>query len=873
MGFAGPEDPALAYEFLNVSPYKMLIGGGDILEVARINCETGQNADPSSPTNFCSLNERQQRQLIERATGMAADDFLDRRLTRYYFFQRPQHQEWPGGGASTDELCSHDPRLRRNCLKAVIEHSAIAVTLRSDNSVASVTGRVFSKYRITNKPELPAGRALAVAYEQLWEVPGISRYEDQPITEEELPLVLLPYANAKRSDLSRVLSLRWPRYRTPQLRYAYRTTLWGDFVDEDGRRVEAASWRAWVDAETGRILQLIPQFEFANGVDAKGRGWRLHPSPPLGADDLPQERLFEVDGLGSVPKVCQCPDGVDPVGKYCLKLEGAFEQVELAEIEYDNQQQVTPTFLCSPATDFASGLNCATSPWDCLCLQDDLAPVHYLLMNAYAHSYAYKQKLDNAICSSSTVTPPNVSSFCVDGLFQAAVNKGSDAHVPLRIKVGGDSLGMYEAAPGSPHLVFGETNRAFLNNCDQLDARLRPGAQDATLMTHEFAHVVMDGLLASRANEWCGEEVNCSVPVSSDLLHDMADGLSAVSNRTNWFGKWWGNYYPGANHSERGMAIRKFEVEVDHFPEHRSWNGQIGYYSKGYADGQIAAAALWAVTDKMHSWGGELGRATFETSLLNALPNRYFVNTCQAVKEGNACDYPDDCDIDVYRYLHILLKDLVANDSATGVGVTSNKLIAGFAKVGIFLVPPQCIGAGAGDAYCPSGTYGGDAVIDVKNDRLHHGSATNPAELPAFDVWTGPMFQFSGHDAVVQASVSRPCNKSYRISIANNPWFENVEGAHKLSKDTAWLDTQGECQVQWSPEGDGEWQGFWAEIAAASREHQMSSAYYRVVTRNSGVGNAPPTSSSSEYPGSPNWDASDQRVGPPFAVLYGTDDQ
>jgi hypothetical protein len=905
MGFANPTGgDVLTTEFFDVEPHVMSSGGGDILKVAQINCETGPQTDPDYSTSFCSMNEDQQRQLIERAAGIAVVDYLDRRVTRYFYYQRPQYREWPTDPESSEKLCVPDPASPGKCIDVFIEHVVIAATTRPNGTVTSVSGRVFPSYKVTNEPKLTAAEAVAAAYEHLWKIEEISRYEHPPPTKQKLPLVLLPYAHTARFDLSRIGSLQWPSYRTPQLRYAYRTTLWGNYVDEVGRRVEAASWRAWVDAETGDILQLIPQFAFSEGVEAKGKGWPLHPNYPVSEEecldswpyDCPTERTFEVDIPDSGVEDCQCPEDVDwSRPQYCLKLANVFSQVKYFDGVEDEQGRKK---FCTTTVEFAEGLDCETA-WDCLCPNNDdlnnvdLTPVNYLLMNAYAHVYAYKQKLDGAICSSADGAPLNIPPICVEGAFQVAKNKGSDAYVPLRVQVGGDSLGFYEAETDSPHLTFGEIDEIFSlpNLCaseNHQEAGKRPGAQDATLMTHEFAHIVMDGLHTSRPDNWCGQEA-CPVPLSSDIVHDMADGLSAVSNQINWFGAWRGNDTPEDSHSEWDGHIRKFDYAFDHFPEHRRYiednltNNQITFYLKGYADGQIAASALWAVTESMNRWAEGLGPAAFEIALLNVLPNHFIPNACPAFEQGDVCDYPNDCDIDVYRYLHFLLADLIANDITTGVTVTTNKYTAGFAKAGIFLVPPRCIGASTGadpadgeDAYCLSGSYGGDAVIDIRDDWLNHGTNLTDPEVPIFDVWTGPQFRFQDdHAIVVKPLETPPCNKFYKISIANNAEFENDATNNNLSKDTVWLEAGEDCRAHWSPaiNVDTEWMPFWESIAQTSRNDGGSKTYYRVVTGNSDAADAL-WLSSSEYPGKPQLnDAPDQRVGPPHAVLNGTGEQ
>jgi hypothetical protein len=197
--------------------------------------------------------------------------------------------------------------------------------------------------------------------------------------------------------------------------------------------------------------------------------------------------------------------------------------------------------------------------------------------------------------------------------------------------------------------------------------------------------------------------------------------------------------------------------------------------------------------------------------------------------------------------------------------VTGNKVAAGFAEAGIFLVPPQCIGASTGansadgdDAYCPPAhaNYGGDAVIDITDDWLKKGS-----DKPEFDVWTGPQFRFQGTRA--EPSAPPPCNRYFKISIANNPDFVNA-GA-KLSRDTEWLVADTKCQGHWMLDGDADWISFWKDISETSER-----AYYRVLTGNKNTQGEVVPQSSSEYPGKPFYTTLDVAMVPPFAVLNAT---
>lgn len=91
----------------------------------------------------------------------------------------------------------------------------------------SVHGTLFNRYRVANSVRLSPGHAAAAASRDL-------------APSSRADLVLLPYGSAADGSIV--------------LRYAYRTLL-------AARDDPARTWKAWIDAESGRMLQLAPQFE------------------------------------------------------------------------------------------------------------------------------------------------------------------------------------------------------------------------------------------------------------------------------------------------------------------------------------------------------------------------------------------------------------------------------------------------------------------------------------------------------------------------------------------------------------------------------------------------------------------------------------
>lgn len=102
-----------------------------------------------------------------------------------------------------------------------IETAAVIVT------PTSVHGTLFNRYRLANRATMSSDAAIRASSRDL-------------VSIDRAELVLLPYGNDADGTIV--------------LRHAYRTLL-------AARGERSRTWRAWIDAEAGRILQLAPQFE------------------------------------------------------------------------------------------------------------------------------------------------------------------------------------------------------------------------------------------------------------------------------------------------------------------------------------------------------------------------------------------------------------------------------------------------------------------------------------------------------------------------------------------------------------------------------------------------------------------------------------
>ena len=198
---------------------------------------------------------------------------------------------------------------------------------------------------------------------------------------------------------------------------------------------------------------------------------------------------------------------------------------------------------------------------------------------------------------------------------------------------------------------------------------------------------------------------------------------------------------------------------------------------------------------------------------------------------------------------------------------TANKVSAGFARAGVFLIPSQCLDNDAAtiDATsCPSGTNGGDAVIDIDDNDTADDYPTNNethAEVdflelggpaPSFHVWTGPRYQFDGTGAGTNPNPSL-CNAQYRVEVHTDPTFPNPgmvqSGWKDVDRDPSTPNT--ECYAEWSPSV-----GQWNSLQSGGDGTRI---YYRVKTRMSASVNE----RISTEPGAGLWTG----VPPPYAVI------
>jgi hypothetical protein len=377
----------------------------------------------------------------------------------------------------------------------------------------------------------------------------------------------------------------------------------------------------------------------------------------------------------------------------------------------------------------------------------------------------------------------------------------------------------------------------------------RSGAEDGTIVAHEIGHLVTAQLQLD--NRCLTDDCPYLNPNNRSFFHDYADGLAAMWTQTPCIGGWArtggagtrgdlaaacaaGNessglprvLYADDRESVPDLAFGLYPVllphagqafvpplakpvmgaslRIDRFPDHR----RIGGGGLGdYADGQIVGSAFW------HLWQGMYSLVNDAASpVLWSRINRGIWSTGFA---PSSCLESPSCDLNIYRAARELLIHLGEEWKETDAGQSSmNKLLAAFARAGIFAVPPMCLEADsvATDAddpvLCEKGLNAGDAIViaddrtttDGRNqwgirladdDFIAAGGTTTPG--PLFRVWTGPTFEFDATGTAVDvATGTRRCNGLYQVTyrLAGNPATERSSGWLTLPPDV--------CYGEWS---------------------------------------------------------------------------
>jgi MYXO-CTERM domain-containing protein len=287
---------------------------------------------------------------------------------------------------------------------------------------------------------------------------------------------------------------------------------------------------------------------------------------------------------------------------------------------------------------------------------------------------------------------------------------------------------------------------------------------DATVIAHEFGHQLNGNQYAVGG----GTD-------PSNVNEGMADFWALTTFNTDTFARWWAHDCGAPTQS--GMAPRQAEA-TDIFG-HR--NSQPCASDEGHSAGQIIAWANWGSRQGMNALTG-WGTLNINMALIKAMTTAGIGLTNLGTDQGVHDSYVD------------LLKQAAPQFSGSRL---INKLLAGYARAGIFLADK-------------------DAVIDISANYLNRNAATGPT----FTVWTGRDYTFSGTSVSL---TSPPFNTQFMVEVANDQAFTtNLVSSGWLGGVTA---------------GDGGTATWVLPTPSWNTLKAGTDLYYRLTTRDGSGGN------------------------------------
>lgn len=563
-----------------------------------------------------------------------------------------------------------------------IDQTAINITSRNETGLVSIHGKFYNTVNITNKKTLDAAAALSKAVAQ---VKSQNKYDKIEGDAKKAELVLLPYAEG--------------------FKYA-----WKEEIKADG------PYGVWIDAETAKVLQLLPHFFFSDNA----KGLVFNPSPAQGTTEM----SFEVDPASS--------------GKYTLNLAGV--------ITLKNDGGDGTSGIVQVNDDGSGTANFNQSPINGTVVDHKgLANYNgqFQQVNIYAH--IFNERRIYLFLGSNAFPTLNIT-------FNSA-GDNSNCCAPHYFT---GTITVAAADPACP----GTCNHDALGNLPNYN-----GGIDGTVIAHEFGHqlneIQFDGGIGGFA-------------MPTQLHEGMADYWAFTNFNTNVFAAWWAHECTSPTQS--GWAPRQADA-ADIFPDRTSdpcadW--------EGHSAGQIISWANWSAREGMNDATG-WGTLTMNLNMIKGLTTATFTST------GNAKAARDS-------YLDLLKQLVPLYDSSRLI----HKLLAGYARAGIFLSSK-------------------DAIIDIDHSYLDNHSATGPA----FTIWTGEDYTFSGSSVVTTGTL--PFNTQFMVEVANDEAFtSNLKTSGWLGGVTAGA---GGTATWTLPVAD------WNVLKAGT------DIYYRVTTKDATGGN------------------------------------
>jgi hypothetical protein len=203
----------------------------------------------------------------------------------------------------------------------------------------------------------------------------------------------------------------------------------------------------------------------------------------------------------------------------------------------------------------------------------------------------------------------------------------------------------------------------------------------------------------------------------------MADFWANTNFNTDIFGGWWGHNC--ASPSQAGWTPRQSEP-LDIFPDR---NSLAGASNEAHSAGQIISWANWSSRQGMND-ATDFGTLSINLNVIKAMTTA----GVGVLLDGSSKSIHDS-------YLDLLKQTAPLYSQSRLI----HKLLAGYARAGIFLAPK-------------------DAIIDIDHSYLNRGSGTGPT----FTIWTGRDYTFSG---TTVSTSSPPFNTQFLIEVANDEAF------------------------------------------------------------------------------------------------------
>ncbi len=502
--------------------------------------------------------------------------------------------------------------------KTLIDNTAITITSRAGNTLVSLHGKFYNSVKTTNTSSLSADAALARAVAQ---IKSDNKFENVTPDVKHAALVLLPYAEG----------------------FKY---VWKSEVMADG------PYGVWVDAQTGKVLQLLPNFFYSDNA----KGLAFNPDPNAGTVEM----SFEVDP----------PSG----GKYTLNMAGVLTLTSQGADGVSNIVQVND--------DHSGTANFDVSPVNGTVVERTNQTSYngqFQQVNVFAHLFN-ERRMYMALGSQDF----------------GQVNVTLD-------KTGGNAF----CCPPNYHIGTATTGTSTACG-DVFNSGI-----DATVVAHEFGHA-LNGLQYGVGGG----------SMTGALNEGMADFWACTNFNTDTFGGWWGHNCPTPVQS--GFTPRQSEP-LDIFPDH---NSLAGASLEAHSAGQIISWAMWSSRVGMND---ATGWGTLSINL----------NTIKGMTTAGIGVLLDGSAKSVHDSYQDLLKQIAPLYNKDRL---IHKLLAGYARAGIFLTPK-------------------DAVIDIDHAYLNRGSATGPT----FTVWTGDDYVFNSDNTVNTGT--QPFNTQFMVEVANDEAF------------------------------------------------------------------------------------------------------